>query len=379
MPRTFQVILLSLIASGLTTVVNARAQTPAAPGAPAAPPAPAGSPSAGPAAGRAPAFPRFNDVVATVTEGNLTEKVIKGEVIVFASRYSFSPDEDPETIYRVSVDSLVNTKLLKMFLARQQIVVPPEKIDEQIEQLKQQLKTEGQDLATTLLQNNISLEDVRKEYEGRLRWEFYLKPKATDAALRQYVADHRDLFSGTQLRASHILLKVEPNASDADKQKVKQKLASVKKEIEGGTITFAAAANKYSEDPANTGGAGGDLDYFTLGTGLVEDFTNVAFKLKKGLVSDPVETPFGFHLITVTDRKEGKPVDFEQNKPYILREFATELQKSVVTAERKAAKIDIKPMPKDFFKTQAPPAAAGATGGPDAAATPKGAGAVAPK
>ena len=163
-------------------------------------------------------------MVATITEGNLTEKVTKGEVIIFASRYSFSPDEDPETIHRVSVDSLVNTKLLKMFLARQQIVVPPEKIDEQIERLKQQLKTEGQDLATTLLQNNISLEDVRKEYEGRLRWEFYLKPKATDAALRQYVADHRDLFSGTQLRASHILLKVEPNASDADKQKVKQKL-----------------------------------------------------------------------------------------------------------------------------------------------------------
>ena len=38
----------------------------------------------------------------------------------------------------------------------------------------------------------------------------------------------------------------------------------VKKEIEGGTITFAAAANKYSQDEANSGGAGGDLDYFTL-------------------------------------------------------------------------------------------------------------------
>ena len=373
MPRTFQVIMLSLIASGLTTVASVRGQTPAAP------PAAAAGPSAGPAAGRTPPFPGFNDVIATITEGNLSEKVTKGEAIVFASRYSFSPDEDPETIYRVTLDSLVNTKLLKMFLARQQVVVPAERIDEQIAQLTQQLKTEGQDLPTTLLQNNISMDDIRKEYEGRLRWESYLKPKATDAALRQYVADHRDLFSGTQLRASHILLKVQPDASDAEKQKVKQKLANIKKEIEGGTITFAAAANKYSEDPANTGGAGGDLDYFTLGTGLVEDFTNVAFKLKKGMVSDPVETPFGFHLIQVTDRKDGKPVDFEQNKPYILREFATELQKSVVTAERKAAKIDIKPMTKDFFKPQASPAAAAATGGPDAQATTKGADAVAPK
>ena len=145
--------------------------------------------------------------------------------------------------------------------------------------------------------------------------------------MRKYVADHRDLFRGTQVRASHILLKVEPNASEAEKEKVKQKLAAIKKEIEGGTISFAAAANKYSEDPANAGGAGGDLDYFSLNTGLIEEFTDVAFKLKKGMISDPVETPFGFHLIQVTDRKEGKDPDFEQNKPYIrnaLRDRSSE-------------------------------------------------------
>ena len=74
------------------------------------------------------------------------------------------------------------------------------------------------------------------------------------------------------------------------------------------------------------------------------------------MISDPVETPFGFHLIMVTDRKEGKPVDFEQNKPYILQEFGNELQKNVVNAERQRAKIDIKPMPKDLFPSQAPAA-----------------------
>jgi len=377
MPRTFQIILWSLIASGLASFASVRAQTQTAPAAPAAP---AVSSGGAPAAGRGPAIPGLNDVVATITEGTATDKVTKGEVLLFAGRYAFTPDDTPETIYRVTVETLINTKLLSMFLARQNIPVTPDKIDEQIEQFKQQLKAEGQDLATALLQNNISIDDVRKEYEGRLRWEMFWKPKATEATLRKYVADNRDLFNGTALRASHILIKVEPDASDAEKQKARQKLASIKKEIEGGTITFAAAANKYSEDPANTGGAGGDLDYFTLGTGLIEDFTNVAFKMKKGTISDAVETPFGFHLIQVTDRKEGKPVDFEQNKPYILREFATELQKNVVTAERKAAKIDIKPMPKDLFPTQpAGATTAATTDGATEKATTKGAGAAAPK
>ena len=219
------------------------------------------------------------------------------------------------------------------------------------------------------------MDNIRKQYEDRLRWQEYLKKNATEATLRTYASDHRDLFAGTQIRASHILIRVEPDASAPEKEKARQKLLQIKKDIEGGTITFAVAANKFSQDEANSGGAGGDLDYFTLASGYVEEFTNVAFKLKKGVISDPVETPFGYHLIQVTDRKEGKPVDFEQNKPYIMQEYANELQRNVVSAERKRAKVEVKPMPKDLFPPQAASAPAGATGAapaPKAAtATPK--------
>jgi peptidyl-prolyl cis-trans isomerase C len=81
-------------------------------------------------------------------------------------------------------------------------------------------------------------------------------------------------------------------------------------------------------------------------------------------------------LIMVTDRKEGKPVDFDQSKPYILQEFGNDLQRNVVNVEKQRAKIDIKPMPKDLFPAQAPAATpatgAGAAPAPKAAAvTPK--------
>ena len=205
-----------------------------------------------------------------------------------------------------------------------------------VEKLKQDLKRDGQDLGSAILQNNISMESIRKEYENRIRWQEYQNKQATETTLRRFASEHRDLFAGTQIRASHILIKVEPDAPAAEKEKVKQKLVQIKKDIQNGTITFAAAANKFSQDEANSGGAGGDLDYFTLTTGYVEEFTDVAFKLKKGVISEPVETPFGFHLIMVTDRKEGKPVDFAQHEPYIRTEFANELQRNVVNAERGA-------------------------------------------
>ena len=360
MPRNLRDNLLSFMVIGLATVAVARAQAPTAPTTP--PPIGGASASGMPAASRVSAIPGFNDVLASISLGNQTEKVTKGELISLLSRYPIA-DQNHETLYREGIDNLVNTKLLMLYLVRQKVPVTPEKIDEEIERLSQQLKAEGQDLATALLQSGTSMDVVRKQIEDRMRWQEFLRSKATDATLRKYVADNRDLFRGTQIRASHILLKIEPDASAADKDKVKQKLAGIKKEIEAGTITFAAAANKYSEDPANTGGAGGDLDYFSLNTGLIEEFTDVAFKLKKGIVSDPVETPFGYHLIQVTDRKEGKDPDFEQNKAYIINQYAMELQKEVVSAEKKTAKVDVKPMPKDFFPPEVPAAPAVPAGG----------------
>ncbi|MDR3619705.1 MAG: peptidylprolyl isomerase [Paludisphaera borealis] len=324
--------------------------------------APAQKPGAAPApaAANAPIIANAGEVVATVSYNDATEKITKGDVFNIITRYPIPATEDREQVYRDAVDTLVNTKLVTQFLNRQRITIPPAKIDEELAKLEQGLKSEGKSLESTLRENGFSPEEIRKEIQDRLRWIQYVNLKATDAELKRYVADHHDLFSGTQIRASHILLKTDPNASAADKEKVKQKLTAIKNDIETSKISFAEAANKFSEDPANAGGGGGDLDFFNLSSGFIPEFTDVAFKLKKGSVSNPVETPYGYHLIQVTDRKEGRPVDLEQNKPYVTTVYAGELQKNLLTEARKAANIEVKPMPKDLYPpvpTQAAPAA----------------------
>ncbi len=311
-------------------------------------------------------IPGANEIVATIADEDAKEQVTKGEVVNFLSRYPIPANENREQVYRDAVDSLINTKLLTIFLNRQRITVPASKVDEEMSRLEQQLKADGRDMATALLEDNTSLDTVRKELENRIRWSEYVKLKATDAELKRYVSANRDLFSGTQVRASHILLKVDPDAPAPEKEKIKQKLLTIKGQIDTNAVTFAQAANKYSEDPANAGGAGGDLDYFTLSSGFIPEFTDVAFRLKKGSISEPIETPYGYHLIQVTDRKEGRPVDFEQNKPYILNAYAGELQKNLLTEERKRAKIDVKPMPKDLFPPAPPATPASTKGAPPA-------------
>lgn len=325
------------------------------------PPAKAATPPAKTAAAPARPLPPpavLKQVLATVNG----ESITRSDLLKFLSGYEI-PAGNEQNIYRDALETLVNNRLVNMFINRQKIPVPEQKLDEAVAKVEKDLKAEGRDLPTALAESNTSMADLRKEFATRERWIAYIKAKGTDAELNKFAEKNKDMINGTQIKASHIVLKVEPNATPADKEKVRQTLLEIKQAIDSNKMTFAEAANKHSVDPANAEGAGGDLGYFGRNSGFIEEFTDAAFKLKKGSISDPVETVYGYHLIQVTDRKEGAPVDFEQKKPLITQMYSMELQKDLIAAERKTAKIDIKPMPADLF----PPAPATAT--PSAAGT----------
>jgi len=99
-----------------------------------------------------------------------------------------------------------------------------------------------------------------------------------------------------QIRASHILFKTEGNDEAVVRAEAEQVLTRVKA---GGD--FAALASQYSEDEASKVN-GGDLDYFGRGA-MVPEFEDAAWALAIGATSDLVPSPFGFHIIRVTDKK----------------------------------------------------------------------------
>ena len=139
------------------------------------------------------------------------------------------------------------------------------------------------------------------------------KAKPSDKDVKDYYEKHKaDLTANNQIRASHILVKSEDDA--------KKILDQLKK---GGD--FAKIAKEKSID---TGSAknGGDLGFFSRGQ-MVPEFEKAAFNLKEGEVSGPVKTQFGYHIIKVTGRKEGKVVEFDKVKDLLTQKVTAEKQK----------------------------------------------------
>jgi parvulin-like peptidyl-prolyl isomerase len=285
-------------------------------------------------------------IVATVNG----EPIYLSEVESVIVRNAIPAGEEKQA-YDETLKILVNTHLLTHFLKEKRIEVSKKEIDEEQARLEALLKREGNDLGSYLARSGVPLEEVRSQLAQALQWKKYLTKQASESELRKYVAKNKDRFNGTEVRASHILISLPPDAASADKEKARQKLLDIKKEIESGKISFADAANKYSDDVGNKETPnGGDLQYFPRKGRFVEPFSAAAFALSKGAISDPVETEFGWHLIEVTDRREGKAIDFEQFKDQIMTDFGYELQLEIVEAQRKLAKIETKPMPAGFMQ-----------------------------
>src|SRR6478736_2079726 len=136
-----------------------------------------------------------------------------------------------------------------------------------------------------------------------------------------------------QVRASHILFKLEGK----DDATVKAKAEEVLKMAKAPGADFAALAKKYSEDESNSQN-GGDLDYFGRGR-MVPEFEQAAFAMKTGEISSaPVKTAFGYHIIKMVDNKP------EQTRP--LAEVKSEIedqlkwQKAQAEAEKVAKSLE---------------------------------------
>ena len=217
------------------------------------------------------------------------------------------------------LEGLINRELLYQESQRKGIKVEEVAINEQLETLKKRFPNEDQ-FKSVLIKANLSEADVRSQIKMGLTVEqfvtkqFVEKVTVSDKEVRAYYDSHPNSFKQPeQVRASHILIKIDPQADESQRAEARKKIEEIQKKLQEGE-DFAALAKEFSQGPSSAND--GDLGYFRRGQKL-KPFEDAAFALKPGEVSDLIETRFGYHLIKVIDKKPVTTIPYEDIKERI--------------------------------------------------------------
>jgi peptidyl-prolyl cis-trans isomerase D len=149
-----------------------------------------------------------------------------------------------------------------------------------------------------MAQVKVDPEEVQKQYDTNVKQ--YIKPE--------------------ERQASHILIAVKPDATDADKAAAKQKAEALAAQARKTPAKFAELAKQNSQDPGSAA-QGGDLGSFARDGSMVKPFEDAVFTGKQGDVVGPVQTEFGWHVIRITGVKPGKTMSFDEAKAQIEQDL----------------------------------------------------------
>lgn len=209
------------------------------------------------------------------------------------------------------LDNLIMTKLIGMEAEKAKVKVTDADVDAELKEIKKSIPSEEQ-FNAILEQNNLTLDDLKKQLISQIQIRKIFEPQIPmkNEDLHAYFDGNKEsLGTPEQIRASHILLQTKDEAEAA--------LARLKNGAD-----FAELAKELTVDTASKDN-GGDLEFFSRGR-MNPQFEEAAFKLNKGEISDVVESPNGFHIIKVTDKKSAQIPTFEEKKEEVKKRYFDE-------------------------------------------------------
>ncbi|MBN1115252.1 MAG: peptidylprolyl isomerase, partial [Oligoflexia bacterium] len=180
----------------------------------------------------------------------------------------------------------------------------------------------------SVVKADVDTKDV-KISEGEVS-SFMATEKGKEQTLKYYTDNNDRYKQEEQVRARHILVKTEETDTDEVRAMKRKKLEILLPKLTPGN--FADYAKKESDDKGSAV-SGGDLGFFGRGR-MVKPFEEKAFSMKKGTISDIVETRFGYHVILVEDKKEASVTPFEKVKSRIARQLLTEKKQLALAGAR---------------------------------------------
>ena len=220
-------------------------------------------------------------------------------------------------------------------------------VDVKLNEIKANFKS-GEDFEKGLKEQGLSVKELKELIRRNAVIDNHIEKvivpsvKVTDADLKDFYDKNPSSFTAPeQVRASHILVTVDPKATADDKKKAKATIDEILAQLKGGA-DFAKLAQEKSACPSSK--QGGDLGFFGKGQ-MVKPFEDAAFSLKPGELSGVVETQFGYHIIKVTEKKVAEKIALEKVKDRLSeslkRKKVGEAVSALLEESKKKSKIEV--------------------------------------
>jgi len=249
-------------------------------------------------------------IIATVGREIVLQSDIEGRMAMFLQQNPKVNPADPELRKQV-LESLINERLMITKAVEDSIVILDEEINQSLDFMMQNLiQTYGSEKRVEDLYG-MSISRIRKNYREevrkqllveRLQQQRFMGVKCTNREVEDFYTQYRDSIRviPASVELAHIVKHIKPSA-DA-KEEVKRLALKIRDSIVKG-IDFAELAKRHSGDPGSAS-TGGDLGWVDKGK-FVAEYERAAYDLQPGETSQPIESPFGFHIIqTIEKRKD---------------------------------------------------------------------------
>ena len=235
-----------------------------------------------------------------------------------------------------AMDLLIEQVLVGQAADDAGIEVPPEVIDKSIADLRSIFDSEN-GYRLKLQDEGFDDETFRAHLERMYKAKVYLDDIRIDAAVvsdedvETYYDENKErLTLPEQVRVRHILLAWKPLGKQDDRAFIREQMIPILERARAGE-DFAALAREFSDDYA-TKQVGGDTGFFHRGE-MAPQFEAVAFSLQPGEISEPVETPFGVHIIKLEERQASELLPYDEIRDPLREHVRNELAEAAVRAE----------------------------------------------
>jgi len=257
-------------------------------------------------------------------------------------------EEEKDQLRKDILNELVSAELLYQASQKVKLGDLSKDVNSQLESIKKGFNSE-QEFQKVLKERNIELKDLKEDIKKGISINTYLEknifsklsPVTEDEKKKEYEANKDKLNVPDEVRASHVLIKVDEKAAPEEKQKAREKIEALRARIMSGE-DFAKVAKENSEDGSASNG--GDLGYFRKGE-MVKPFEDAAFGMEKDQISPVVETKFGYHIIKVLDKKLAHTLTYDEVSVDIGKYLENKRKRDeigkIVEVLRKSAKIEI--------------------------------------